>query len=179
MDSIPQLASEAGRLIRVLMSDMKAVERAEDLKPLDEERIRQIEIFLKALSRFATGQLKVEIEEFRQIVMAGEGKTLEEIFEDGARIFWVSDGVPNPFNPEIIFRYRLAEPGQVEIAVFNTLGQKVRVLCKEHKLAGAYTISWDGRDDAGRQLSSGVYLLRMQVDGVVQTRKMLLVKRDI
>ena len=53
------------------------------------------------------------------------------------------------------------------------------MLCKEHKLAGAYTISWDGRDDAGRQLSSGVYLLRMQVDGVVQTRKMLLVKRDI
>jgi hypothetical protein len=85
---------------------------------------------------------------------------------------------PNPFNPETIIGYRLnlAEPAPVSLRVFNLLGQQVRTLITSVQSSGEYRIIWDGQDDTGIPLGSGVYFLRLQVGNVGQTRKIVLTR---
>ncbi|KPL17814.1 MAG: hypothetical protein AMJ92_10840 [candidate division Zixibacteria bacterium SM23_81] len=85
---------------------------------------------------------------------------------------------PNPFNPETVIGYRLnlEEPTHVSLMVFNLLGQQVRTLMSSGQSSGEYQVIWDGRDDAGIPLASGVYFLRLQVGTAGQTRKMVLTR---
>jgi hypothetical protein len=80
---------------------------------------------------------------------------------------------PNPFNPTTTLRFALRETGPVNLAVYNSLGQKVRVLVDAPRNAGEHAVMWDGRDDAGRSVSSGVYFARMQAGNYSKTQKML------
>ncbi len=96
---------------------------------------------------------------------------------DPARIhFQLFQNYPNPFNPSTTISYSVAEAGEVGLNIFNTLGQSVRTLVNGRESAGEYSISWDGRDDAGRIVSSGLYFYRLQVGEAVQTKRMLFLK---
>jgi hypothetical protein len=88
--------------------------------------------------------------------------------------FMVSQNFPNPFNGRTVIWYRLAKPSHVRVVVYNSLGQRIRVLVNEMRDAGCYTAVWDGRDDAGREVASGVYLYRIKVGGYEETKKMIL-----
>jgi hypothetical protein len=90
--------------------------------------------------------------------------------------FELSQNYPNPFNPMTTIEYSLPERAQVTIEIFNVLGQRVRTLVNDTKSSGSYRIEWNGSDDAGRPVSTGVYLYRFQAGDVVQTKKMLLIK---
>jgi hypothetical protein len=90
--------------------------------------------------------------------------------------FVLYQNVPNPFNSSTQIRYELPEAGQVRLEVFNILGQKVAVLVDEPKSAGSYAIQWDGRDDYGQVLGSGVYLYRLQTENTRLTHKMVLLR---
>lgn len=90
--------------------------------------------------------------------------------------FELSQNYPNPFNPETVITYRMAQRGRVELAVYNLLGQKVRVLASETKPAGTYTVSWNGTDDRGSRVSSGVYVYRLRFGQRTQTKKMILLQ---
>ncbi|GBD94946.1 Cna protein B-type domain protein [bacterium BMS3Abin05] len=70
---------------------------------------------------------------------------------------------PNPFNPETNIRYAIPQSGHVTVTIFNLLGEKVVTLENADRAAGVYTLHWKGLNDAGLQVSSGVYLLRIQV----------------
>ncbi len=83
---------------------------------------------------------------------------------------------PNPFNPETTISYSLAYPGEVEITIYNVRGQQVRALQKGWQDAGEHSVVWNGRDDQGSPVGSGVYLSRMESSGNSCTRKMLLLK---
>lgn len=83
---------------------------------------------------------------------------------------------PNPFNPHTQISYHLAAAGEVQLLVFNLLGQKVRTLISGKQTAGMHVVAWDGRDDAGKLLTSGIYLYQISTAGFSQTRKMLWVK---
>ncbi len=83
---------------------------------------------------------------------------------------------PNPFNPETDLSYNLPDDCTVRLVVYNTLGQKVRVLADEHQQAGLKTIHWDGRDDGGNELASGVYFCRLQAGRRSATKKMILMR---
>jgi hypothetical protein len=83
---------------------------------------------------------------------------------------------PNPFNPATHIQYHLAAPADVQLSIFNLVGQKIRTLSSGPQPAGTHVLRWDGRDDAGRQMESGVYLYRLEADGLIQTRKMVLVQ---
>ncbi len=83
---------------------------------------------------------------------------------------------PNPFNPVTAIRYSVKEAGPVTIKIYNTKGQLVRTLVNAQAKAGSHSQVWDGRDDAGKPVSSGVYMYRMTVPGFAQTRKMMLMK---
>jgi len=83
---------------------------------------------------------------------------------------------PNPFNPETRIEYTLPRAADVKLAIFNILGRKVRTLVDEHQAAGAYAVDWNGADGSGNRAASGMYLYRLESDGVVATRKMVLLK---
>lgn len=83
---------------------------------------------------------------------------------------------PNPFNPETTIEYSLALAGPVRIRVFDTAGHLVRTLVDGAEAKGAHRVVFDGRDDRGQQLASGVYLYRLDTALTTQSRKMVLLK---
>ncbi|MCB5234619.1 MAG: C25 family cysteine peptidase [Candidatus Cloacimonetes bacterium] len=83
---------------------------------------------------------------------------------------------PNPFNPQTTLTYTMAKPGEVEIDVYNLKGQHVKKLVNRRVDAGTHSVVWDGRDNGGRSVSSGVYLYRMKTDKGNESKKMLLMK---
>ena len=83
---------------------------------------------------------------------------------------------PNPFNPATSIQYSLAEPGEIKVVVYNTLGQVVRTLVDHYKLSGDYSVRWDGKDSVGREVSSGVYVYKMEANGFSASHRMVLMK---
>ncbi len=90
--------------------------------------------------------------------------------------FQLLQNYPNPFNPETTIRFELLEGSNVELAVYDLTGQHVTSLVSGHKTSGAHQVIWNGRDAAGQQVSSGIYIYRMTVGNVVQARKMALIR---
>ena len=90
--------------------------------------------------------------------------------------FSLSQNYPNPFNPETTIRFDLPRSEKIELALYNLTGQKVATLAQGHRDAGTYALRWDGRDDAGRELASSVYLYRLTAGDRVETRKLLLLR---
>lgn len=91
--------------------------------------------------------------------------------------FTLQQNYPNPFNPSTTIVYRLNVPSNVNLTVYNILGQKIRTLVKDKRqVADEYSFQWDGLDDNGRRVASGLYLYRLESDKQVQTKKMLFLK---
>ena len=88
----------------------------------------------------------------------------------------LTQNYPNPFNPQTEIHYALPVHSHVRVSVFNTRGQKVATLVEGDRSAGRYALVWDGTDDNGESLASGVYLYRLETDGLVQTRKLMLMR---
>ena len=88
----------------------------------------------------------------------------------------LEQNMPNPFNPSTAIGFQLPEAGMVWLAVYNLLGQEVRVLVNERRNAGTFIASWDGTDALGRHVATGVYLYRIQAGGFSATKRMLLLK---
>jgi len=82
---------------------------------------------------------------------------------------------PNPFNPSTSIRFALPQQGEVRIEIYNALGQQVRRLAGAFA-AGEHELTWDGRDEAGASVSSGVYFYRLESGATRQVRRMLLLK---
>jgi len=90
--------------------------------------------------------------------------------------FTLSQNYPNPFNPATTIRFDLPRSQEIELTLYNLAGQKVATLAQGLREAGTYTLQWDGRDDDGRDLASGIYLYRLQAGSQVETRKLLLLR---
>ena len=83
---------------------------------------------------------------------------------------------PNPFNPTTSIRYSVPKTSDVKLIVYNAIGQKVRTLVNRSVVAGNYNATWDGTNELGQSMASGVYFYRLQMDSKKITKKMLLVK---
>jgi hypothetical protein len=83
---------------------------------------------------------------------------------------------PNPFNPATEVRFELARAGHVTLEVLDSRGRRVRTLVDGHLATGLHRAAWQGRDQAGRQLASGVYHLRLESAGEVVTKALTLLK---
>jgi len=83
---------------------------------------------------------------------------------------------PNPFRQQTTLEYVLPEPGAVRLAVYDVLGRQVRVLVDQKQKAGRHTVAWNGRDESGKRMASGVYLARLVVDGQTKVRKLTFVR---
>ena len=111
-------------------------------------------------------------------------RTLEDFFNDffaaGKVVptaFSLADNFPNPFNPATTIQYALPQAADVELTVYNVVGQPVRTLVAEYQRAGRYAVEWDTADDSGHRLSSGLYFYRLQAGGEFrEIKKMLLLR---
>ncbi|MBM3320344.1 MAG: agmatine deiminase family protein [Candidatus Eisenbacteria bacterium] len=83
---------------------------------------------------------------------------------------------PNPFNPSTVFRFDLKYPERVELFVFDARGRLVRRLVEGERAAGAHEVVWDGTDEAGREVPSGVYVYRLRAAGISYARPAVLVR---
>ncbi len=90
--------------------------------------------------------------------------------------FSLSRNYPNPFNPETEISYGLPRDCDVKLTIYNIAGQKVRTLIDQHQTAGYKVIHWNGKDEQGKPVASGVYFYKIQAGDLSQSRKMLLVK---
>jgi hypothetical protein len=83
---------------------------------------------------------------------------------------------PNPFNPETNIEYALPKESDVSLTVYNLLGQTVRTLISEKVAAGAHTAHWDGRNENGENVPSGIYFYKLYTPEFSQTNKMVLLR---
>jgi len=90
--------------------------------------------------------------------------------------YGLNQNYPNPFNPSTRIEYQIPHAQQVEIVVYDIRGRKVAVLENGFRKAGRYEIEWNGVDQAGRPVATGIYLLRMKAGSFQKTIKMMLVK---
>jgi hypothetical protein len=90
--------------------------------------------------------------------------------------FALEQNYPNPFNPATTLKYTLKENAKVTLKVYNVLGQLVKTLVNEKQTAGFKTVTWDGTNEAGVKVSSGIYIYRIEAKNFVQSRKMILMK---
>jgi len=114
-----------------------------------------------------------------QIVLkVNESSDVQEITENpnNPRVFALFQNQPNPFNPETQIRYSLPRPDQVRLTIYNLLGQKVKTLFDGYQNAGIHSLIWDGKNNDGVPLSSGIYFYQLIAGNYEQTRKMVLMK---
>lgn len=90
--------------------------------------------------------------------------------------FTLDQNFPNPFNPETIIQYQLPKSSQVRLVIYNLAGQQVATLINEQQLPGFYSVQWNGKDDSGRNVSSGVYLYRLETKEFFGFKKMFLLR---
>ncbi|RKZ09306.1 hypothetical protein DRQ32_08340 [bacterium] len=83
---------------------------------------------------------------------------------------------PNPFNPRVELSYSLSAPTSVQLRVYDIRGRLVKMVYSGRQSAGDHLATWDGVDDRGKQVASGVYFARFEAGGIVQTHQMVLVR---
>jgi hypothetical protein len=88
----------------------------------------------------------------------------------------LSQNYPNPFNPETKIPYHMQNAGDVSIVIYDLLGQKVRTLVNEFKVAGSYETQWNGLTDIGAQAASGVYIYKLTTADKQISKKMNLIR---
>ncbi len=102
--------------------------------------------------------------------------TIIEENKDTPSEFAVTGNFPNPFNPETSIQFTLPDEGMVNLTIYNIMGQKVRELVADRMQAGTHSVRWDGKDDSGNAVSSGIYLSRLVCGENVAANRMLLLK---
>ena len=97
--------------------------------------------------------------------------------------FALEQNYPNPFNPITTIRFTLSDARRntqdarhTTLKISNLLGQEVRTLVDEEKEPGYYSVTWDGRDNEGTEVTSGVYFYRLKSGEFIETRRMILLK---
>lgn len=83
---------------------------------------------------------------------------------------------PNPFNPETSISFSLSEKQQVELSIYNVIGQKVKTLCRGEFTRGIHNVKWDGRDSNNKESGAGVYFYNIKSEKLNRTGKMVLLK---
>ncbi|APF16880.1 hypothetical protein Calab_0832 [Caldithrix abyssi DSM 13497] len=90
--------------------------------------------------------------------------------------FLLKQNFPNPFNSSTVIRYKITKVSYVTINIFNFSGQKIRSLVSKKYIPGNYSITWDGTNDYGQPVSSGVYYYQIRFNDKVESKKMILIR---
>ena len=124
----------------------------------------------------------VDFADFFLFVEAADESERDQLFALAQELIGLPEGAqlyqnaPNPFNSQTVLSYFLPSPGSMRLEVFTLSGQRVAVLSTEPQQAGRHQLAWDGRDNEGHPLASGVYLYRLVSTEGILTRKLILLR---
>jgi hypothetical protein len=105
------------------------------------------------------------------------GSSAEEVIQIISKLpIRFINNYPNPFNPETTIQFELTHDSKTEVEIFNVKGQKVTKLIDEELGMGIHSIVWNGNDEHGKRVSSGVYFYQIKCDNQVKTKKMIMIK---
>jgi len=122
------------------------------------------------------GKLEVVFSESNIVyALNGEESGIEEEINTGG-LFSLSPADPNPFTTKTTIQYELSKRSDVDVSVYNMLGQKVRDLFSGKQSSGVHSVSWDGRGDSGEKSSSGIYFVRVEAGDEEASRKVMFVR---
>ncbi|MDP2982632.1 MAG: FlgD immunoglobulin-like domain containing protein [Candidatus Latescibacter sp.] len=145
--------------------------------------INQVEAFRgKKLTVAQADELISDAQNIIQIIHEIQGaakpvlssETVIELPKD----FGLSQNSPNPFNPTTTIQYAIpaGKGGLVRLTIYDSRGSLVRTLVDGEQNSGMHSATWNATDDAGRRISSGIYIYQLEVGSFTQTRKMLLMR---
>ncbi len=106
----------------------------------------------------------------------GYYKRYYEVSTAGPVTYKLNNNYPNPFNAQTEIQYALPEPAEINLSVYNIMGQKVRTLVEGRQPAGVHKVIWDGKNEKGETVASGVYLYSIRAGTYIETKKMTLLK---
>ena len=149
----------------------ETVETVEIVEPADIQNM--FELFDKEAEEMVETEETEEMEETEETVV-----TAVVTFDQASvpQAFSLAQNAPNPFNGETLIRFALPQSSQVELTIYNLLGQPVAVLVQGPSAAGTFSVRWDGRDQTGRAVTSGVYLYQLRAGDYTEVRKLLLIR---
>ncbi|MFO7891247.1 MAG: T9SS type A sorting domain-containing protein, partial [bacterium] len=90
--------------------------------------------------------------------------------------FSLKQNYPNPFNPRTTIEYEISKPDKVKVTIFSLSGQRIRTLEHQHRSAGMHTVVWNGRNDAGIKVGSGVYIVQLRNSAFTDQKKIVILK---
>jgi flagellar hook assembly protein FlgD len=123
------------------------------------------------------GTTSIPIQDIQKLtfssISAGVGKERQTAI---IKTFILLQNYPNPFNPTTTIEYHMQKSGNVEIKIFNLTGQLVKIFRSTHQPIGMHTVKWDGRNDVGQTVASGLYLYQVFFENSMYAKKMLFLK---
>lgn len=122
---------------------------------------------------FSFGTFKIEIRSLGDI---GTATGVNKDFVATPLSYELEQNFPNPFNPETRIFFQLPQQHNVQLVIYNMMGQQVRTLVDEAYSAGRHVVNWDGRDNNGMRVPSGMYIYRIKAGEFIDHKKMMLVK---
>ena len=170
---LPPLEEETVETVETeeTVETVETVETEETVETVETVEIVETADIQNMFDRFDT-----EVEETEETEEAVETAVETSDQASVPQAFALEQNAPNPFNNNTVIRFALPQPSQVELAIYNLLGQPVAVLVREHSAAGTFSVRWDGRDQAGRAVTSGVYLYQLRAGEYTEVRKLLLLR---
>jgi hypothetical protein len=140
------------------------------INPLTEGGLGVIELSLKNKTSVVSVQGSITMNDALTATM--QPVQLREI----PKSFNLSQNYPNPFNPTTNINYSIPQDAMVKLTVFNSLGQVVKTIVNAEQKAGYYTIRWDGSNESGSKVASGMYIYRITAGSFTHSIKMNLIK---
>ena len=137
------------------------------------EFVKRVKVLDFETSNFVDNPVYLSSDEFAIVRLNVSGEPVPELESID---FTLSQNYPNPFNPETVIRYTIPEDSKVELSIYNAKGQLVRRLVQERQKKGSYKVIWDGKDDRGAEISSGLYLYQIKANARMSVKKMLIIK---
>ena len=114
-------------------------------------------------------------DEFHSTFMAGGEERMTDRRERSSR-YLLCQNHPNPFNPETSIEYYLPEEAHVSLTIFDARGNGIRTLSDAIEGAGDHAATWDGKNESGHAVSTGVYFYRIRMGDYAESRRMMLIK---
>ena len=142
-----------------------------------EENGAVLELTFRYRNQGASPSLSIKRFTANEIEYTSTAVSNEELVLNVPETFTLHQNYPNPFNPSTTIGFDVPNINTlVKLEIYNILGQKVKTLVNDVYSAGRYNVKWDGTNDAGVQVSTGVYIYRVQAGNVVQSKKLTFIK---
>jgi flagellar hook assembly protein FlgD len=112
---------------------------------------------------------------YREVILSSQ--TGIEDSEIGiATNYQLEQNYPNPFNPSTSIEYYIPSTSDVKVEIYNLLGSKITSLFEGKQSAGSHTLTWNGKDQSGNPVASGIYFYKLSTPNFSETKKMMLMK---